>query len=683
MEILDNNSQNRFGYTSFHRTALAGAVLIAAMGLAACDGDDGRDGASGAAGAPGTNGSNGLDGQNGTPAFAPATILVASNGGGDSNVRVRNESLGLLNTYSSGANEGLLVDQAGHLVQAQDAVMPASIVTACNAVSRNSGDASRALSGASTGLVTPKGIAKIDSAGLVVVANVGGNNLLIFGAAAAGDQAPLATVSLGANAWDIVYDDTKDRLFVAQTNGSVAVFDDFSTDLGAMAPRIFTSSTAGATTNLHGIDYDPAGDRLVVSDVGSAADATDGRLYVFANASTATGSVTPSVTIFGPNTRLGNPVDLELVGSDVRIAEKSNDAILVYRNIFESAGGDLPADVAFATTKPESIAVLLNSEPVSGATDITGSTTAYSLLTTSNPGAGPAGLLFKTSRNVGTPVQTFNAASAATGLTGIENVVLDRNGDAYIAYNAGATPGIAVVSALNGRSGGGFDVSRDRTISGANTTLVTPKGVEIADDLGLILVSDTGVSGVLIFSSCAAGDVAPLATLPGTGTPWDSDYDPLNDTLYVAQTNGSVDAYDNFSVDLGSNGVSRTITLIPAATNLHGVRYDQRSDTLILSDVGLAADAADGALLALEFASTASGATAVTKRVAGPLTGLGNPVDIAFDGADLYVAEKANAGGAIQVWRNFLTDTSLTGSVAPSSSVATVNPESIVLMRKF
>jgi hypothetical protein len=177
--------------------------------------------------------------------------------------------------------------------------------------------------------------------------------------------------------------------------------------------------------------------------------------------------------------------------------------------------------------------------------------------------------------------------------------------------------------------------------------------------------------------------VAPLATLPGTGTPWDSDYDPLNDTLYVAQTNGSVDAYDNFSVDLGSNGVSRTITLIPAATNLHAVRYDQRSDTLILSDVGLAADAADGALLALEFASTASGDTAVTKRVAGPLTGLGNPVDIAFDGADLYVAEKANAGGAIQVWRNFLTDTSLTGSVAPSSSVATVNPESIVLMRKF
>jgi len=706
MNISNNNSQQNFYSMPRRRTALAAAVIIAVMGLTACGGDDGRDGSPGAMGVAGTdgtngtngtngsngaNGSNGVDGANGVngsngvdgaPAFPAATILIASNGGGDTNVRVRNESLGLLNTYNSGGNEGLLVDSAGHLVQAQDAVAPASIVTACNAVARKTGEASRALTGPSTGLATSKGIAKIASAGLVVVANVGANNLLVFGAAAAGDQAPLATVSLGTNAWDIAYDDIADRLFVAQTNGSVAVFDSFSTDLGAMAPRIFTSATAGATTNFHGIDYDQAGDRLVVSDVGSATDASDGRLYVFDNASTATGSVTPSVSIFGPTTLLGNPVDVQLDGSDVRIAEKSNDAILVYRNIFESAGGDVAADVVFATTKPESIAVLAATEPRAGATDITDPNTAYTLLTTSNPAGGPAGLLFKTSRNLGAPAQTFNASGAAAGLTGIENVVLDRNGDAYIAFDAGAAPGIAVVSALDGRSAGSFNASRDRIISGAATTLLTPKGVEIADDLGLILVADTGASAILVFSSCAAGDAAPLATLPGTGTPWDSDYDPLNDTLYVAQTNGSVDAYDNFSIDLGANGASRTITLSPAATNLHSVRYDQRSDTLILADVGSGADATDGALLTLEFASTANGSTPVSKSVSGPLTGLGNPVDIAFDGVDLYVAEKANGGGAIQVWRNFLTNTALAGSVAPSSSVAAVNPESIVLMPK-
>ena len=91
--------------------------------------------------------------------------------------------------------------------------------------------------------------------------------------------------------------------------------------------------------------------------------------------------------------------------------------------------------------------------------------------------------------------------------------------------------------------------------------------------------------------------------------------------------------------------------------------------------------ATDGALLTIENAATANGNTEVGKLVAGPTTLLGNPVDIAFDGVDLYVAEKANGGGALQVWRNFLTDNSLVGNAAPSDSVATPNPESLVLMQ--
>ena len=123
-------------------------------------------------------------------------------------------------------------------------------------------------------------------------------------------------------------------------------------------------------------------------------------------------------------------------------------------------------------------------------------------------------------------------------------------------------------------------------------------------------------------------------------------------------------------------------------SNIHGIRYDQRSDTLILADVGAGGSATDGALMTIEFAASADGATDVGKRIAGDLpvdnTGLGNPVDIAFDGVDLFVAEKANQ--TIQVWRNFLTD-GRDGNVAPSSSVdvsaSAPSPESIVLLQNY
>lgn len=689
----------------FNQSRLAAAILAAGLALSACsDGDDGDRGPQGPAGAPGgagqqgptgPQGNNGTPGEDGLPAFQPATLYIASNGGGDTTVRVRDEALALLNSYSTGGNEGIVVDSANRIVQAQDAAAPASLITSCDARFRATGDASFSLSGGNTGLASPKGITRIDSAGLIVVANVSANNLLVFGASAAGDQAPLATVALGTNAWDTTYDAKADRLFVAQVDGSVAVYDDFLETLpGATTPRIFTSATAGTTSNMHGIDYDAASDRLVVSDVGSAADATDGSLYVFANASSATGAVTPIVTIAGASTLLGNPVDLQLDGGDVRIAEKSNDAILIYRNIFESQGGDIAPDVVFPTTKPESLAVVPEGPGKPGATDLSDTNVPYSLLFTSNPGAGTDGLTFSISRNVTAPSALFDALGAS-GLTDVENIMLDQNGDAYLTFDA-ASPGIAVIGAIADRSGDAVDLGRDRVIQGASTGLITPKGLEIADALGLLLVSDTGTGNVEIFSTCDSGDVAPIASLDGTGTPWDSDYAPSIDALFVAQTNGTVDVYDGFSLNLGSDGPSRTITPqsgglgLAAATgalasNLHGIRYDQRSDTLIVADVGVGAGGAaatDGALFTLENASTAAGTVEVGKLVFGALTGLGNPVDIAFDGTDLYVAEKANNGGAIQVWRNFLTDASLTGNVAPSASVAAVAPESIVINQK-
>ena len=690
------------------RPSLRPGVLVAAavsfvIGLSACQGDTGPRGAPGANGASGAqgpqgpqggtgaDGTDGAQGAGGQPAFAPATLFVASNGAGDSGVRVRNEALGLLNVYDTGANEGVVVDRAGQLVQAGDLMGTGRVVTVCNAVDRATGDPTREVTGAATGLANAKGVVRLDGTGLLVVANNGASNLLVLGAAAAGNVMPVATVGLSSNAWDATYDDRADRLFVALVNGSVAVFDHFASTLGVGgASRSFSieDGAGAASVNLHGIDYDRTGDRLVVSDVGLAGSPDDGKLYVVANASTANGVVTATTTFAGANTRLGNPVDLDLDGTDVRIAEKANGggALLVYRNIFErGAGGNVAADVVFDTPAPESLAVVPSAPAITGVTDMVDPTTAYRLLSTRNPAVDSAtsGQLFQTPRTLGSaPALLFDVDQGS-----IENVTLDRNGDAYVSFDDGtmANSGIAVVGALSARAGD-FTPTRDRIIAGANTRLLSPKGVELADDLGLIIVAENGGGEVLVFSSCASGDASPTVVSTGGVAPWDSDYDPLGDTLYVALVDGTVAAYDRFSLDLGAGGPDRVLTPvqgglpIAAPTNLHGIRYDQRSDTLIVSDVGAAGSATDGALMTLPFAASASGNVEVGKRIAGPATLLGNPVDIAFDGADLYVAEKANGGGFIQVWRDFLTNPGLIGNVAPSSVVVAPAVESVVLM---
>ncbi|MEC8373536.1 MAG: hypothetical protein VX078_01805, partial [Pseudomonadota bacterium] len=111
-------------------------------------------------------------------------------------------------------------------------------------------------------------------------------------------------------------------------------------------------------TNLHGIDYDVQSDSLVVSDVGSAADATDGKLYVIPGASRADGLTNVSVNIAGPNSMLGNPVDLMMSNGHVYVAEKSNGMILRFDNILNSPSGDIAATYSAMYPAPESVQVL-------------------------------------------------------------------------------------------------------------------------------------------------------------------------------------------------------------------------------------------------------------------------------------------------------------------------------------
>lgn len=679
-------------------------------GTNGADGSNGTNGTNGNNGADGTNGMDGAQGPAGTPAFSAANIFVSSNGPANAGEIDRlNETHQFLDRFAGNNNEGLAIDAQGRFYQAGDRNaangVPGSVRTHCGQSANLVGTSfagDRIFGGAGTTaseLVMPKGIVLTKRTGLVIVTNNGASNLKVFGTSAARNAAPLATTALAANPWDAAYDEVNDRLFVALVDGTVAVFDEYvEGGFGAGgANRTITpaQNAAKISVNLHGIVYQRQTDRLVVSDVGAANAmqspdfATDGAIFVIDEASLADGLVEPTKIIAGPSTRLGNPVDIELTGADLRVAEKANDLLLVFRNIFSSQGaGDVAADFATAQIKPESLAI----EPVDAqlppdVTDLSDpDTIILSVASTSNPaGAGdPAtGEIARLSPALRSSQTTFNAARS------LENLMFGLDGDAYVTFDDGANlnGGFAVVGRLaRSRDGETFSTSRDRTVTGTVTQLVSPKGLDIVESLGLVLIAENNAAtpAILGFSTCAEGNVAPVITTALTARPWDLDYDLETDRLFVAMVNGTVHVFDRYSIDLGRNGADRIITpanalLAQISVNLHGIDYDANTDMLFLSDVGSAASANDGQLFVVAGASRASGPTTVSVQIGGLLTLLGNPVDIAFDGVDLFVAEKSN--NAILRFDDIAE--SAGGNVSPDESIARTAPESVALVPSY
>jgi hypothetical protein len=101
-----------------------------------------------------------------------------------------------------------------------------------------------------------------------------------------------------------------------------------------------------------------------------------------------------------------------------------------------------------------------------------------------------------------------------------------------------------------------------------------------------------------------------------------------------------------------SGALSATaVVAIEGLVRTHGLHYDESADLMVLTDIGAASSATDGALIvitnfAAKFAAAGNGGTiglADQIRIAGDMTELGNPVDVAVDGSAgaIFVAERA------------------------------------------
>jgi hypothetical protein len=264
--------------------------------------------------------------------------------------------------------------------------------------------------------------------------------------------------------------------------------------------------------------------------------------------------------------------------------------------------------------------------------------------------------------------QIERTLTGAQGYVSIESVAFNAAGDGYVtldyavdANNAPTAGALMVIPALANTEAASLTDLADsaRLIAGDNTGLLTPEGLHIIDELGLVLVADAGAKKVFGWPLNAEGDSAPVLVLNGGEgrALWDIWYDRGNDILYGAGTDGVAVAYDLFSdtvfaiaADGQADEVSPTRFITPTdadgnkiSVNLHGIDIDYDNNLLILTDVGDAAVADDGQIFTIAVASLADGPTAVTARIYGDQTVLGNPVDVIFDleTGGIYVAEKA------------------------------------------
>ena len=272
----------------------------------------------------------------------------------------------------------------------------------------------------------------------------------------------------------------------------------------------------------------------------------------------------------------------------------------------------------------------------------------------------------------------------ATALNGVEAGFGFTNGTNYVGSFDGDTGGFLALFSRRG-------AELDRTADG---DLASPKGFDILrvagdDTISDLYVADFGTGEVYYyFAEELSSGIQNSFTSPRSSSVWDVDYDLDTNLIFVARTDGFVSVYtffgdpaDEFQV-FGADG--------SPAVNNHGIEYDFESRTLIVSDVGLAGSPDDGAIHVLDYnpisrvslldgSALVDADTPITARAtyAGANTMLGNPVDIAGSGSDLFVAEKANQGGRMLRFDDVLTATG-TLNVAPSSMDASVrNPESV------
>ena len=140
-----------------------------------------------------------------------------------------------------------------------------------------------------------------------------------------------------------------DLYAVADLTGDIVLFKDFMSRTTGMITATKRVTIAGLIRT-HGITYSAADDVMILTDVADAASATDGGLVLIKNFSSVFASTAASGTIalsnqiriYGPNSKLGNPVDVayDSVTNYIYVAERLNAGGQVLTYAYPMTSGD-------------------------------------------------------------------------------------------------------------------------------------------------------------------------------------------------------------------------------------------------------------------------------------------------------------------------------------------------------
>ena len=288
--------------------------------------------------------------------------------------------------------------------------------------------------------------------------------------------------------------------------------------------------------------------------------------------------------------------------------------------------------------------------------------------TTTNKGTGVGSIYV--SNSSGNSILRFESASTASGnvvpnatiagsstqLTSPQYLTVDvTNNRLYIA-NEGASSVLVFenASTINGNT------APSRTISGTNTTLVSPVGVELDSSRDLLYVADGGQALVFATASTVNGNVAPARTISVGFTITAMLVDSLNDRLFLANgSSNAIDVFDNASTL--NNTVSPNRIVSGSQTQLSapsGLQIDG-SGRLVVSDFS------SGSITIYTNAAGANGNMSPAATINGSNTHLSNPAQIALvSGNELFIADGAAA--SILVYN---TLSSAIGNAAPNNVI--------------